>query len=135
MDEGWVFCLPASQTQQGPRMEAVVQADFAELEAGGTIESGNINGKVDFSLLRQRLSEWVEVPISNMQGSAEIKARWNMENELTRELNLPFLRTVSFKIDNLCPKINDPDAPCEEYTFGSQYYFFLFFCCSQPMPT
>lgn len=73
--------LAASQTEQGPRMEALVQADFAELEAGGTIENGNIVGRVDFSLLRQRLSDWVEVPISNMQGSAQLNARWNMESE------------------------------------------------------
>ncbi len=56
---------------------ALCEAEFCNLRGQGTPEAGAFNGNVDLALLQQRLSEFVELPIRNMTGQADVKLKWN----------------------------------------------------------
>ncbi len=53
------------------------QAEFCNLQGQGTPEAGAFNGNVDLALLQQRLSEFVDLPIKQMTGQADLKLQWN----------------------------------------------------------
>ena len=56
---------------------ALCEAEFCNLQGQGTTEAGAFNGNVDLALLQQRLSEFVDLPIKNMTGKADVKLLWN----------------------------------------------------------
>lgn len=56
---------------------ALCEAEFCNLNGRGTPESGAFSGNVDLALLQQRLSEFVELPIKDMIGKADIKLNWS----------------------------------------------------------
>ncbi len=56
---------------------ALCQAEFCNLQGSGTLESGSFDGNVNLAMLQQRLSEFVELPIRDMAGSAALKLRWS----------------------------------------------------------
>ncbi len=64
----------------GLKLVANASAEFFNLQGGGTIEAGQLRGNVNLDMLQQRLSQWVELPISTMAGSANVDLVWNMPN-------------------------------------------------------
>lgn len=56
---------------------ALCEAEFCNLRGQGTPEAGAFNGNVDLALLQKRLSEFVDLPIKNMTGQADVKLQWN----------------------------------------------------------
>ncbi|MFK7738530.1 MAG: hypothetical protein AB8B50_21065 [Pirellulaceae bacterium] len=75
--------VSATEKANAAEFGAQVVAEFASLQAMGTIENGMIRGNVDLSRLRRRLSQWIELPINEMQGTAEVDASWNLDaNEI-----------------------------------------------------
>ncbi|MCA9132503.1 MAG: hypothetical protein KDA45_05095, partial [Planctomycetales bacterium] len=67
----------------GLQVGAMATAEFCQLQAGGTIEAGQLKGNVDLDLLQQRLSQYIELPIRTMTGSANVDASWKMIAENT----------------------------------------------------
>ena len=72
--------IAASRVSDKLQFATVTKAEFANLQARGSIESGSLDGSVDLSLLRERLGQWVELPILAMEGSATVKADWHLES-------------------------------------------------------
>lgn len=62
---------------QKPQFSANCAAEFCNLQGQGTLESGLFDGNVNLALLRQRLSEFVELPFREMTGSADVKLQWS----------------------------------------------------------
>ncbi len=73
--------LAANQANGKLAVGASASAQFAHLEGGGTIEGGQLTGDVDLQLLHQRLSEWVELPIRQMQGTAKVDVNWQLQED------------------------------------------------------
>lgn len=71
--------LNASKNGGALRLDALAQAEFASLQGGGSIESGQLVGNVDLNVLQQRLSQWVELPITTMNGAANIDMHWTLQ--------------------------------------------------------
>ncbi len=62
------------------QLSANANAEFFKLQGAGTIEAGQLSGNVDLDLLQQRLSQWIELPISTMAGAAQVDLVWSMKN-------------------------------------------------------
>ena len=62
---------------QKPTFSALCAAEFCNLEGQGTLESGSFDGNVNLALLRQRLSEFVELPFKEMTGKADVQLKWS----------------------------------------------------------
>ncbi|MEM8734199.1 MAG: hypothetical protein AAGG44_08250, partial [Planctomycetota bacterium] len=60
---------------------ATVAAEFANLNAKGTLDAGRLAGNLDLARLREKLSRFVDLPITSMNGTAEIQASWNRASE------------------------------------------------------
>lgn len=73
--------LAASETERGVGFDASVAAEFANIRGQGSLETGQITGTIDLSLLRERVGQWVALPITTMSGSAGINGRWNLAND------------------------------------------------------
>jgi translocation and assembly module TamB len=71
--------VSATEKAEAAEFGAQIVAEFASLQAAGTIENGEIRGNLDLSQLRKRMSQWVELPIQEMQGRAEIDANWSLD--------------------------------------------------------
>lgn len=56
--------------------QALANAEFAKLQGGGSLENGQLSGNVNLAQLKQRLSQWVELPITDMDGTAGINLAW-----------------------------------------------------------
>lgn len=55
---------------------AICSAEFCKLQGQGTVESGSFNGEVNLDLLQQRISQWMDLPIRTMAGSATVQMQW-----------------------------------------------------------
>jgi translocation and assembly module TamB len=55
---------------------ALCAAEFCNLQGQGTLESGNFNGEANLDLLQQRISQFVDLPVHQMTGSANIQIKW-----------------------------------------------------------
>ncbi len=64
-------------TEQKPKFSALCAAEFCNLQGQGTLEAGSFDGSVNLALLRQRLSEFVELPFKEMTGNADVKLQWS----------------------------------------------------------
>ncbi len=69
--------LSANKSAGTLSLAADVSAEFVQFKAAGTMESGTLRGNVDLSMLQQRLSQWVELPITDMQGGVELGLAWS----------------------------------------------------------
>ncbi len=56
---------------------ALCSAEFCNLRGQGTLEAGNLTGNADLALLHQRLAQFVELPIRDMTGTADIQMQWS----------------------------------------------------------
>ncbi|MEZ6133909.1 MAG: hypothetical protein R3C53_03255 [Pirellulaceae bacterium] len=70
--------LSADKQVSGLRFGAEATAEFCSVKGGGTIEAGQIQGNVNLDVLQRRLSQWIELPIRNMNGSVDLEVVWNM---------------------------------------------------------
>ncbi len=70
--------LAAERGTSGLQIAAKASAEFCNLQGGGTIEAGTLAGSVNLDLLQKRLSEYVELPIRTMTGSANVDMSWKM---------------------------------------------------------
>lgn len=77
--------VAAHRGAEGLQVAAQAQAEFCSLQADGNIRQGELDGQVNLDLLQQRLSQYIELPISTMTGSAELAMGWNMVGEDTVE--------------------------------------------------
>lgn len=75
--------LAANRGPSGPQVAARVAAEFCNVQAAGAIDAGQLNGHVDLELLQKRLSQYIELPISTMTGSADVGLTWNMVADQT----------------------------------------------------
>lgn len=73
--------VTADRGAAGLQVAATATAEFCSLEAGGTIQAGQLVGRVDLDLLQKRASEYIELPVSNMTGNANMNMSWNMTAE------------------------------------------------------
>lgn len=73
--------VTATRGVAGLQVAATATSEFCSLEAGGTIQSGQLVGKVDLDLLQKRASEYIELPVSNMTGNASVNMSWKMTAE------------------------------------------------------
>lgn len=80
-DEPLTIELAANRANGKLAFGAVAEAQFASVQGGGTIESGQINGSIDLDLLHRKLSQWVELPIQQMHGSANLGIHWKLESQ------------------------------------------------------
>lgn len=72
--------LQASAGSDGkPQFGAICSAEFCNLQGQGTVEAGTLAGKVDLDLLQKRLSQFVALPIQNMNGSADLNVQWSQQ--------------------------------------------------------
>ena len=62
---------------QKPQFSALCAAEFCNLQGQGTLEAGSFDGNVNLALLRQRLSEFIELPFREMTGNADVKLQWS----------------------------------------------------------
>ena len=68
--------MGASKQADQLTFRALANAEFAKLQGGGSLENGQLSGNVNLSQLKRRLSQWVELPITDMQGTAGINLSW-----------------------------------------------------------
>ena len=52
-------------------------AEFCQATASGSPTNGSFKGEVNLDRLQQRLSEWVELPLSTMTGTANVSLGWS----------------------------------------------------------
>jgi hypothetical protein len=52
-------------------------AEFCQLKASGSVASGSLEGEVNLDRLQQRLSQWFDLPLSTMTGTADVDMRWS----------------------------------------------------------
>lgn len=71
--------LMAIQQASELRFELGTSAEFCDLKGSGNYENGQLAGNVNLDLLHRRLSQFMELPVSTMTGSASINFRWNMD--------------------------------------------------------
>ncbi len=77
--------VAANRGPSGLQVAARAAAEFCNIEAGGAIDAGQMNGHVDLELLQQRVSQYIELPISTMNGSADLALSWKMASDQTVE--------------------------------------------------
>lgn len=70
--------LSAVGNEQALQLGGLVNADFAQIRGAGTIESGSLTGNVDLDTLRQRLAQWIELPVENLSGKANVQTQWKL---------------------------------------------------------
>ncbi len=51
-------------------------AEFCNLLGKGTLESGDFTGELNLDLLHQRIAQWVDLPVHQMTGSANVQIAW-----------------------------------------------------------
>ncbi|MFO0941039.1 MAG: hypothetical protein U0930_09745 [Pirellulales bacterium] len=71
--------LSAQSQPSGPQFGIGASAEFCKLQGKGTIQNGSLEGNVDLELLHRRLSQFVTLPISAMNGSAQVNLNWSMD--------------------------------------------------------
>ena len=52
-------------------------AEFCQVTAAGTTANGSFQGEVNLDRLEQRLSQWIELPVDMMTGTANVDTRWS----------------------------------------------------------
>ena len=77
-DEPLSVQLGAQRSPSGLQFDVGASAEFCNLTGGGTIQNGSLKGNVDLDLLQQRLSQFIELPIANMTGAAQLDMAWQM---------------------------------------------------------
>ncbi len=77
-DEPLAIEMTLGQTGQGVEFGARCTAEFCRVQGGGTLESGQLSGNLNLDLLQQRVSQWVELPIRTMTGSADASVTWQL---------------------------------------------------------
>jgi translocation and assembly module TamB len=77
-DEPLSIELAANQGAAGLQFGASALAEFCNFQGGGTLESGQFLGNVNLEQLHERLSQWIELPIRSMNGTASLDLVWSM---------------------------------------------------------
>ena len=72
--------LAAEMSPAGLRLDASTVADFANIKANGSLESGRLDARLDLSSLERKLSQFVELPITTMQGQVTLGANWKLNS-------------------------------------------------------
>lgn len=67
-----------NDSQAGLQVAARATAEFCSLQAGGSLQRGQVGGHVDLEMLHQRLSQYVQLPIQTMSGAADLDMTWQM---------------------------------------------------------
>ena len=80
-DDPFAVEVTATDAPSGPNLTAQIAADFASLQGQGSLRAGKVAGNMDLSALRQRLSQWVELPITQMSGKADFGAEWHLTDQ------------------------------------------------------
>lgn len=70
--------LKADQQPSGTVYAIGAKAEFCDVQGSGTIENGNLAGNVNLDLLHRRLSQFMELPITAMNGAAELNVHWSL---------------------------------------------------------
>ncbi|MBX3421461.1 MAG: hypothetical protein KF752_07890 [Pirellulaceae bacterium] len=73
--------LRATDGQPAAIFDVVATAEFCNLTGHGTIENGSLQGDVDLQQLYDRLSQFVELPVTSMSGSARLDTQWKMDDQ------------------------------------------------------
>ncbi len=84
-DDPLTVAVAAEQRVSGLQLGANVLSEFGSLKGGGTLEAGQFQGKLDLALLQQRLSQWFDMPIDTMDGSAGMDLVWSLNGSDTLE--------------------------------------------------
>ena len=73
--------LAAQRAAGGLQVAGRAVAEFCDVQASGTIEQGSVAGHVELDVLQQRLSQYVELPIRTMTGTADLSLGWQRHGE------------------------------------------------------
>jgi translocation and assembly module TamB len=76
-----VVQLTAQQAGGSPQFGVVAQAEFCDVAGWGTFENGQFSGTADLDLLHQRLNQFMDLPVSQMAGSAQLQLSWSMDSQ------------------------------------------------------
>lgn len=71
--------LLAIQQPAGTRFELGTTAEFCDIRGSGNAETGQLTGNVNLDLLHRRLSQFMELPVSTMTGSANLNVQWQID--------------------------------------------------------
>lgn len=71
--------LSAQSQTSGPLFGIGASAEFCKLQGQGTMQNGALEGSVDLELLHRRLTQFVTLPISAMNGNAQVNLNWSMD--------------------------------------------------------
>ncbi|MCA9193160.1 MAG: hypothetical protein KDB03_15410 [Planctomycetales bacterium] len=75
------FIVEASATSDSSehaQFGLACKSEFCEIQGRGSLQTGQLVGKLDLELLQRKLSQWVDLPISNMNGSASLNTTWKL---------------------------------------------------------
>lgn len=61
-----------------PELTARCQSEFLQLDAIGGPRAGTLDALLDLERLHQRLSDWIQLPVSSMSGTAKTTADWQI---------------------------------------------------------
>lgn len=107
-DRSVVADATGSNAAESLRIAAVATAEFCNLKAGGTVRGGQLSGNVDLDLLQKRLSQYVELPIQTMTGSAGVEAAWKMIDVDTLQAEGTLKTTPMLLASTTGGQVNEP---------------------------
>lgn len=70
-----ISAQPQSDGQVG--LSGSCNAEFCDITATGSPANGSFKGQVNLDRLQQRLSQWFELPMTTMAGTADVDMRWS----------------------------------------------------------
>ncbi|HBE68962.1 MAG TPA: hypothetical protein DDW52_12510 [Planctomycetaceae bacterium] len=102
------FVLTANlHDRASPAIDAVLQSSFANLKAGGSLKSGQLTADVDLAKLNSEAGNWLSLPFSQMDGTAQCSSSWQLDE--TSQLTLAaFLQTSPLLLASLNGQIQEP---------------------------
>ena len=90
-----------------PSFKADCTAEFCKIEGSGDLQDGQLSGRFDLAKMEQRLSQWFELPVESLSGSADCLVNWKQDggNRLTATGKLT---TTPVKIVNRYGQLDEP---------------------------
>lgn len=116
-DEPLTVELGATRQADGVKFTAHSSAEFCQVEGGGTLEAGQLAGRLDLDRLQQRLSQFIELPVTTMTGSANLDLNWESRTSDTVHAR-GTLRTTPVRIASASG--DELEEPAWQGTFGAQ---------------
>ncbi len=66
-------------SEGSPLLGATCRAEFCQVDAQGELKQGQLKANLDLNKLQQRVSQFVQFPVEQLSGSAELNANWKQD--------------------------------------------------------